>query len=95
MPVVKFDAEKKGTSRMSERLKAVEESRVSYTISPRPGVRVYENSSGMIVIANFSEEHFEGDNECEHTGCSYVRIHPDDAPAVTHWIEQTAKAIER
>ena len=62
-------------------------------VTPKPGVKVYPNREDMIVIANFSEEH-SGDEYCEHIGCSYVRIHPDDAELVAKAILATSRDIK-
>lgn len=65
-------------------------------VEPRPGVRVYDNAQGMIVIKNFSEEHlsFHEDEQCEHMGCSYVRIHPDDAERVVRALIRVKEMID-
>jgi hypothetical protein len=65
-------------------------------IHPKPGVKVYPNRDGMIVIRNFSEEHSEehdDDVNCEHLGCSYIRVHPDDSELVAKAIIGTARDL--
>jgi hypothetical protein len=81
---------------MSDRTYPPEPEDPTFTIAPRPGIRVYYNPFGDVVVRNFTDEHAgDMDADCEHIGCSFVRFEPKDAPAIIKAIQQVVRELKK
>jgi hypothetical protein len=57
-------------------------------VVPRPGVKVYANSAGMIVVRNFGDANREDDE------LIYVLVHPDDVDAVAEAMKEWRDTVQ-
>jgi hypothetical protein len=57
-------------------------------VAARPGVKVYSNSAGMIVLRNFADANRDDDEMI------YVLIHPDDVDAVAEAMKQWRDTVQ-
>jgi hypothetical protein len=55
-------------------------------VHPRPGVKVYDNPHGMIVIRNFGDPYDDD---------SFTIVHPDDAQSVANALLEIAAILKQ
>lgn len=67
------------------------ESETPFEIPAKPGVKVYGNPYGMVIVKNFDDANRSEENE----DLLYVMIHPNDAEKVAKWIVEMANVIKQ
>jgi hypothetical protein len=58
-------------------------------VAAKPGVKVYANSAGMIVVRNFSDV-----NRDDEDDLIYVLVHPDDVDVVAEAMKKWRETVQ-